>query len=46
MGQDQANGYNVASRAGGDGKCNYYNFGLDSTSSMGCPYNCPPKRAL
>jgi hypothetical protein len=46
LGQSQTEGYNPAFKAGGDGKCRYFNYGKEASSTMGCPYNCVPKRAI
>jgi hypothetical protein len=47
VGQSQTQGFSVRERAGGEGKCRYFNNGLENKeSTLGCPYNCVPKRAV
>ena len=46
LGQSQRQGYNAGDRAGGDGKCKYFNYGKPDNDVNGCPYSCVPKRAI
>lgn len=46
VGQSQIEGFSLQGKAGGDGECKYYNNGLNADSTIGCPYNCVPKRAV
>jgi hypothetical protein len=46
LGHDQTGGFDLISKAGGAGKCKYYNQGRELNDAMGCPYNCAPKRAI
>jgi hypothetical protein len=47
VGQSQTQGFSLRERAGGEGKCRYFNNGLENKDSpLGCPYNCVPKRAV